>query len=116
MFARNSTSLAREASESFGCKALEHAELRVERLARVQIPAILAAPEEGLAAGDALDVGDVHVAIAQHLQLGLAEIVADGADDVDPIEERGGQREVHGGAAEHPLALPERGLDGVIGD
>ena len=97
-------------------EALEHAQLRVERLARVQVPAVLAAPEERLAAGDALDVGDVDAALAHHVELGLAEVLADRADDADLVEERGGQREVHGGAAEHPLALAERRLDGVVGD
>ena len=116
MFARNSTSLARELSDSFGCKALEHAELRVERLARVQVPAVLAAPEERLAAGDALDVGDVHAALAHHLELSLAEVLADRPDDAHLVEERRGEREMHGRAAEHPLALAERRLDGVIGD
>ena len=117
MLARNSTSLARERSDSFGCEALEHAELRVERLARVQVPAVLAVPEERLAAGHALDVDDVDAAArACTSSCCLAEVVADRADDADLVEERGGQREVHGGAAEHPLALAERRLDGVVGD
>ena len=46
----------------------------------------------------------------------LAEVVADRADDAHVVEERGGQGEVHGRAAEHPLALAERRLDGVEGD
>ena len=46
----------------------------------------------------------------------VGEVVADGADDVHVVEERRGEREVGGGAAEHPLALAERGLDGVEGD
>src|SRR5581483_7411218 len=96
-------------------EALEHAELSVERLARVEVPAVLATPEEGLAARHALDVGDVHAAVAHDLQLALAEVLADWADDQDLGEEGGGQREVHGGAAEHPLALAERGLHGVKG-
>ena len=109
-------SLARARAESFGSKVLEHAEARLERLARVEVPAVLAGPEEGLAAGDVLDVRDVDAAGAQHVELGLAEVVADRADDADLVEERRGQREMHGGAAEHPLALAERGLDGIEGD
>ena len=46
----------------------------------------------------------------------LAEVLADRADDAHLVEEGGGQREMHRGAAEHPLALAERRLDGVIGD
>ncbi len=54
---------------------------------------------------------------AEHRELlGLAEVVADRADRPHLGEEAGGQREVHGGAAEHPLALPERGLDRVKRD
>src|SRR6202034_1484649 len=40
-------------------EVLEHVELRVERLAGVQIPAVLAGPEERLAAGYALDGRDI---------------------------------------------------------
>ena len=39
-----------------------------------------------------------------------------GPIDADLVEERRREREVGGGAAEHPVALPGRGLDGVIGD
>jgi len=63
-----------------------------------------------------LDVADVDAAVAQDVKLGVAEVVADGADDADLVEEGGGQREVHGGAAEHPLALAERCLDRVKRD
>ena len=59
---------------------------------------------------------DVDAAAAHHLELLLAEVVADRPDDAHVVEERGRQREMDGGAAEHPLALPERRLDGVIGD
>ncbi len=67
-------------------------------------------------AGDMLDVADVDPAGAQHVELGLAEVVADRADDAHLVEERGGQREMHGGAAEHSLALAKRRLDRVEGD
>ena len=46
----------------------------------------------------------------------LAEVVADRADDARLGEERRGEREVHGGAAEQPVALAGRRLDGVEGD
>ncbi len=95
---------------------LEHAELRVERLPGVEVPAVLAAPEEGPPSGDALDVRDVDAAAAHHVELGLAEVLPDRTDHAHLVEERCGQREVDGRAAEHPLALPERRLDGVEGD
>ncbi len=97
-------------------EALEHAELGVERLAGVQVPAVLAVPEERAATGDALDRLDVDAAAAHHLELLLAEVVPDRPDDADLVEERGGEGEVDGGTAEHPLAFSERGLDGVVGD
>ena len=55
-------------------------------------------------------------AALQHLELLGAEVVADRADRAHLGEEAGGEGEVDGGAAEHPLALPERGLDRVKGD
>ena len=45
-----------------------------------------------------------------------AEVVADRADHPDLGEEAGGEREVDGRAAEHPLALAERRADGVERD
>ena len=45
-----------------------------------------------------------------------AEVVPDRPDRPHLGEEAGGQGEVHGGAAEHPLPLPEWGLDGVESD
>ena len=45
----------------------------------------------------------------QHSELLVAEVVPDRPDDVHLAEEAGREREVHGGAAQHPLALPERG-------
>ena len=53
---------------------------------------------------------------AQHVELRLAEVVADRADHAHLVEERRGQREMHGGAAEHPLARAERRLDCIKGD
>ena len=116
MFARKRTSHARAASESFGWKVLEDVELRVEGLARVQVPAVLALPEEGLAAGDALDVVDARAAGGEDREILVPEVVADGPDGAHLVEERRGQREVRGGAAEHALALAERRLDRVVGD
>ncbi len=63
-----------------------------------------------------LDVGHVDAARPQHIELLLAEVIADGADDTHVVEERGREGEMHGCAAEHSLALAERRLDGVIGN
>src|SRR5581483_12322531 len=63
----------------------------------------------------ALHIGDIGAAGGQHRELLIAEIGTDPAYHVDLIEERGGQREVRRGAAEHALALAERRLDRVVG-
>jgi hypothetical protein len=99
-----------------GLEVAEHVELCVERVADVHVPLVLARPEEGLATLDVLDVVGVHAARVEHLVLGLAEVVADRADDAHVAEERRGQGEVHGGAAEHALAIPEGSLHRVEGD
>ena len=52
-------------------------------------------------------------AALQHLELGGAEVVADGPDGPHLGEEAGGEREVHGGAAEHPSRSPNGVLDRV---
>ena len=54
--------------------------------------------------------------LGEHRELLVAEVVADRADDADVGEEARREREVHGGAAEHALALPERGAHAVEGD
>ena len=116
MFARNSTSLERERSESLGWKPSNTPSWVSSVSREFRSQPYSPSPEERFAAGDALHVGDVHPAAAHHIQLGLAEVLADGADDAHLLEEGGRQREMHGGAAEHPLALAEGRLDGVIGD
>ena len=62
---------------------------------------------------DALDVVRVYAALAEDGHLFFAEVAADDADDAHVREEARGQREVSGGAAQHPLARPERRLDRV---
>ena len=116
MLARNTTSAPLETSDSFGSNPLEDVQLRIERLAVVEVPAVLAGPEERLAAGHVLDVVGVDAARAQHGVLVLAEVVADGTDDVDGVEERRSQREVDRRTAEHLLPGAERGLDRVERD
>jgi hypothetical protein len=95
---------------------LEHVQLRVERLAAVEIPAVLPAPEKRAPAGHVFDVADIDAAATEHVELGFAEVLADRPDYPHDVEERGGEGEMHGSPAEHPLALPERGLNGVKRD
>ena len=116
MFARNRLSTDLTSSDSFGSNVAEHVELRVVGVGLVQVVLVVTGPEEGLAALDLLDAVGVDAAVVQDGVLLVAEVVADRADDVDVGEEARGQREVHGGAAEHPLALAEGRLDRVEGD
>ena len=110
MFARNRTSQSLGRLRQLRVERLEDVEVGLERLARVHVLAVDAAPEERLAALDVLDVVGVDVAAVQDGVLVVAEVVADRADDADLVEERRGEREVDGGAAEHALALAVRGL------
>ena len=109
-------SAARVRSESFGSNSREDAELGVLRVGDVEVELVAAAPEEGLATGHPLDVVGDDAAALEHGELLGAEVIADRADRVDLGEEAGGEGEMDGGAAEHALALPERGLDGIKGD
>ena len=63
-----------------------------------------------------LDVVGVDAARPEYCVLVLAEVVADGTDHVDGVEERRRQREVDGGAAEHLLPGAERGFHRVERD
>ena len=116
MFARNSTSASLRGLRELGIEGLEDVEVRLERVARIHVVAVDAAPEERLATLDVLDVVGVDAARVQDRVLVVAEVVADGPHDADLVEERRGQREVHGGAAEHALASAVRRLHGIEGD
>ena len=58
----------------------------------------------------------IDAAVVQDGVLGVAEVVPDRADDAGLGEERGGEREVHGRAAQQAVALAGLRLDGVEGD
>ena len=63
-----------------------------------------------------LDVVGDDAAVAQHGVFGLAEVVSDRADHAGLGEERGGEREVHGSAAQQAIALAGVRLDSVESD
>ena len=94
----------------------EDVEVGLQRVADVGVALVAARPEERLAARDVLDVVGDHAAVVQHRVLGLAEVVAHGTDHARLGQERGGQREMHGRAAEQAVAPAGRRLDGVEGD
>ena len=116
MLARNSDVGGARGVRQLRLEVLEHVEVGLQRVADVDVALVAAGPEERLAARDVLDVVGDHAARVQHGVLLLAEVVADRADDAGLGEERGGEREVHGRAAEQAVALAGRGLDGVEGD
>ena len=109
MLPRNRTSARLRRLGQLRLEVGEHAELGVVGVGHVEVGLVVAAPGERLAAGDPLDVGDVHSTRAQQLDVLVAEVVAHRSDHVHIREEAGREREVHGRAAEHALALPERG-------
>ena len=117
MFARKRTSQSLGGVGELRLEGLEDVQVGDEGLALVQVGGrVYALPEERLAVGDDLDVVGQGAAGAQRGEGLLVEVAADRADHADLVEERRGEREVGGGTSEHALALPGRGLDGVIGD
>ena len=94
----------------------EDVELGVVGVGDVHVVVVVAAPEEGPAAGHLLDPEGGDPVLLEHAELRGPEIVADRADDADVGEEAGREREMAGGAPEHALALAERGAHGVEGD
>ena len=97
-------------------EVLEDVEVRLQRVADVDVALVAPGPEERLAAGHVLDVVGDDAARVQRLVLGLAEVVADRPDHARVGEERGGEREVHRRAPSSRSRLPGLGLDGVKGD
>ena len=94
----------------------EHVELRVERLRDLHVLVVAAGPEERAPADDALEVVRVDPARCEDVELVVAEVLADDADDADVGEEARREREVRRSPAEDALALAERGLERVERD
>src|SRR5207249_7982748 len=98
-----------------GLELLEHIEVGEERLAAVEVVAILAAPAKGLAAS-VLDALEVNPPALKHPHVLLVEVLADNGDEVDVGEIGGGDSEVGEGAADNIVGLTEGRLDGVESD
>ena len=94
----------------------EDVELRVARLGDVQVVAVLAAPEERLLAGDALQAVGVDVAAVEDRRVLVGEVLADHGDEIDFREERSGHGEIRRRAADAAVDLPERSLEGIEGN
>ena len=77
-------SAAFEAVGELRLELAEDAELGVLGVGDVEVELVAAAPEEGLAAGDPLDVVDDDPAALEQPELVDAEVVADRADRAAP--------------------------------
>src|SRR5688572_3487524 len=86
--------------------------MRVDRLAAVQVEAVLPFPPERLAR-HFLEAGEIDLPSPEDLLHIRAEVLADVGDDAHLSEERRGDREVGGGAADHAIGLAKRGFDRV---
>ena len=117
MLARNSRSAVARRVGQLGLEVAEHVQLRVVRVGGVEVVLVVAAPEEGLAALDVLDVvGDRRRGVRSTSYSSSPKSSPTGPTDAHVGEEAGGEREVHGRAAEHALALAEGRLDRVERD
>ena len=116
MFARNRTSARLRLVGELRLEVAEHVQLRVVGVGGVEVVLVVALPEERLAALDLSMSSVLTPALVQHRVLVVAEVVAHRADHAHVGEEARREREVHGRAAEHPLALAEGRLDRVEGD
>ena len=94
---------------------LEHVQVRVDRLAAVQVEAVLPFPAERLA-GHLLQPGEIDPAPAEYLLDVRAEVLADDGDDAHLGEERRGDGEIGRRAADDASRFAERSLDGIERD
>src|SRR5439155_7184971 len=92
-----------------------HAEVRLQRLRRVEIVAIATAPAERVTGG-LLEPGHVDAACAERLELLHRVVVADDSDELHrrQVARRGGEEDAR--AAKDVVGLPERSFDGVERD
>ncbi len=89
---------------------LEHVESDRQRLARVEIPGVLARPPEGLALG-CLQSVDVDAALVEKSSVRVGKIAADHADKPDGRKEARRHGSVGSGTAEKILLVLEGGFD-----
>ncbi len=86
--------------------------MRVDRLAAVQVEAVLPFPAERFAR-HFLEAGQIDPASAEHLLDVGAEVVADDRDDAHLGEKRRGDSEIGGCAADDAVRFAEWRLDGI---
>jgi hypothetical protein len=94
----------------------EDVELRVQGVGDGHVLLVATRPEEGAPPDDALEIVRVDPSCAEDVELGVAEVLADDAHDVDVGEEARREGEVRCSSAEDPLAFAVRGLERVERD
>src|SRR5439155_4616389 len=95
-----------------GLEPFEYVEVGEERLAAVQVVAVLAAPAERLAPR-VLEALEVDPPAGEDLHVLFVEVLADNGDEVNIGEVRGGDSKVGQGATDYIVGLAERCLNGV---
>ena len=116
MLARNSTSQSREDVDSRGWKSSNTLSWVSSVSRELRSQPYSPAQKNVLPSGTRSTSAMLVPRVASTVEVLVAEVGADAADDVNLVEERRREREVRGGAAEHPLALAERRLDRVERD
>jgi hypothetical protein len=95
----------------------EDPQLGEERLSRVHVLVVAAAPGERPAAAALLEAGGVDaLELREHVAEALGEVVANSSDDADWTVEGGGGREVGAGSAKDLLAMTPGCVDGIDAD
>ena len=116
MLPRNTKGAFAELRRDLRAKVREHAEVRLERLGRVEVVAVAAAPAERLARRPARGRPSRRRASRSGSQLFHRIVVADDADQLHRRQVAGRRGEEVAGPAEHVVRLAERGFDGVERD
>ncbi len=110
MFARNRTSARARASESFGSKCSKTLSCVSSVSREFRSQPYSPSQKKVLPPATRSTSCDVVPRVREDRQVRVGEVVADRADDAHLVEERRGQREVRGRAAEHALALARTGV------
>ena len=98
-----------------GLEPFEYVEVGEERLAAVEVVAVLAPPAEGPAAR-VLEALEVDPPAGEDLHVLFVEVLADNGDEVNIGEVGGGDSKVGQGATDYIVGLAEGRLDGVERD
>ena len=103
------------AGRNLRLERLEDVEVRVNRLAAVQVEAVFPFPAKGLAR-HLFEAGEIDLPSAEHLVDVCAEIFADHGDNPHLREKRRGDREIGGRAADDAVGFAKGRFDGIERD